>query len=99
MKQLYAQFTRRFSNLKDETKKKMDKEPFVVAVLYLIFFGFWYLTAYSFGTDASKYKFIFGMPEWFFYSCIAGYVGICILLYIATKLFFKDTTLEDGQDK
>ncbi|MDO4218997.1 MAG: YhdT family protein [Synergistaceae bacterium] len=73
--------------------KKTDKEPIVVLILYLLFFGFWYLTAYGFGNDAGKYKFIFGMPEWFFYSCIVGYIGICILLYIAIKFFFADTSL------
>lgn len=84
--------------MKHKMDKKIDKEPLVVLALYLIFFGFWYLTAYGFGNDASKYKFIFGLPEWFFYSCIVGFLGICLLLYIAIKLFFNDASLDD-EDK
>ena len=70
--------------------KKIDKEPLVVIALYAVFFAVWYFGAYGFDRDAENYKYILGMPEWFFYSCIVGYVGICILLYLCLKFFCKD---------
>jgi uncharacterized membrane protein YhdT len=40
-----------------------------------------------------------GFPEWFFYSCIVGYIGISALLALAVKLFFKDIPPdEDDED-
>ena len=40
--------------------------------------------------DPAEYEYILGFPEWFFYSCIAGYVGISLILWGAVRLFFKD---------
>ena len=71
------------------------RETVVIVVLYLFFFAWWYLSAYGFGDDPALYNYIFGFPEWFFYSCIVGYIGVSIILWIAVHLFFKDLPLED----
>ncbi|MDO5562209.1 MAG: YhdT family protein [Synergistaceae bacterium] len=77
-------------------RKESNLETIVVLLLYIIFFAWWYITAYGFGDDPSKYKFVFGFPEWFFYSCLVGYPAISFLLWIAVRLFFRDTPLEDN---
>ena len=58
----------------------------------------WYVTAYGFGDDPAEYEYIMGFPEWFFYSCIAGYVGISLILWGAVRLFFKDLPLDDADE-
>lgn len=74
------------------------RETIVIVALYLLFFAWWYVTAYGFGDDPEEYEYIFGFPEWFFYSCIAGYVGISLILWGAVRFFFQDLPL-DGEDE
>ncbi|MCE5201278.1 MAG: YhdT family protein [Synergistaceae bacterium] len=80
-----------------EDLKTAKKETAIVLGLYVLFFVWWYVTAYGFGNDPSEYRYVFGFPEWFFYSCIAGYAGISILLWIIVRLFFKDLPI-DGEE-
>ncbi|MEG1642059.1 MAG: YhdT family protein [Synergistaceae bacterium] len=78
--------------------KSTNKEVFIVLALYGLFFLWWYLSAYSFGEDPSKYKFICGFPEWFFYSCIVGYLVISFILWGVVHFFFKDISLDEGEN-
>jgi len=85
--------------LKKDGGKAALTETTVTIGLYVLFFAWWYVTAYGFGDDPSNYRYIMGFPEWFFYSCIVGYIGISALLALAVKLFFKDIPLdEDDED-
>ena len=79
--------------------KTARRETIIVLGLYLIFFTWWYITAYGFGDDPSEYKYIFGFPEWFFYSCIVGYVGISALLWAVVRFFFTDFSFDDEEHK
>lgn len=81
-----------------EEVRATNKEVVVVLVMYLLFFAWWYFTAYGFGGNPESYKYVFGFPEWFFYSCIVGYLGISVLLWIVVKFFFKDIDFE-GEEK
>ena len=74
------------------------RETFIIIGLYLLFFFWWYMTAYGFVDDPSQYRYVFGFPEWFFYSCIAGYVGISFILWIVIRLFFKELPLDEERD-
>jgi uncharacterized membrane protein YhdT len=78
--------------------KTLNRETWAVLGLYLVFFLWWYLTAYGLGGgDPHNYKYIFGFPEWFFYSCIVGYIGITILLWVVVKCFFKDIPFDEEE--
>ena len=82
--------------MKNSTLVKVaKKETFIVIGLYLLFFAWWYVTAYGFGDDPTKYNYILGFPEWFFYSCIVGYVGISTLLWICVKFFFAEIDFDE----
>lgn len=74
------------------------RETIVIVALYLLFFAWWYVTAYGFGDDPAEYEYILGFPEWFFYSCIVGYIGISLILWGAVRLFFKDLPLDDADE-
>lgn len=67
--------------------------------LYLLFFVWWYASAYGFGDDPAEYNYILGFPEWFFYSCIVGYIGISVLLWICVSFFFTEVDLNEGEDE
>lgn len=79
--------------------KAAKKETGIIIGLYVLFFFWWYLTAYGFGDDPSEYRYILGFPEWFFYSCIVGYIGISCLLWLVVRLMFKDLPLDEKEKK
>ena len=83
-----------------ELIRSTNREVIIVLVLYALFFAWWYFSAYSFGDDPSQYKFIFGFPEWFFYSCIIGYIAVSVILWIVVRFMFRDIPLdrEDNKD-
>ncbi len=74
--------------------RQINIEAWLTILLYLFYFVWWYYFAYKYGTDPTKYKFIFGLPEWFFYSCVLGLVVINVLVLIVVKLFFKNVDLD-----
>lgn len=78
-----------------EKNKQINKEALLTLALYGFYFLWWYFFAYGYGNDPSKYKFILGMPEWFFYSCILGLLVTNVLVFITVKFFFKNIDLED----
>ncbi len=78
--------------------KTSRNETLAIIGLYLLFFVWWYCSAYGFGDDPSEYRYICGFPEWFFYSCIVGYLGISVLLWIVVKMMFKDLPLQDADN-
>ncbi len=74
-----------------DRNKQIVKEAKITVVLYLIYFIWWYGFAYGLGDkDPMEYRFIFGLPEWFFYSCVLGFLVISTLVWIVIRLFFKD---------
>ena len=76
---------------KNSISKQINKEVLITIVLYLIYFIWWYYFAYKYSSDnVEEYKYILGLPEWFFYSCVVGLVLVNILVYIYVKFFFKD---------
>ena len=76
-------------------RKQINKEVIITIILYLIYFVLWYFWGYiDENISPSEYKFIFGLPRWFFYSCVVGLFLINILVFLAVKFFFKDIDLE-----
>ena len=80
-------------------RRAVNRETLITAGLYLLFFVWWYVTAYGFGDDPAQYRFIFGFPEWFFYSCIVGYIGISFILWYVVRKFFTNIPFDDDYDE
>lgn len=88
--------------MKDKRYQIAQKEAIIGIILVVINFLWWYGFAYGLGsTDPNNYRYILGMPEWFFYSCIIGFMVMSILVYISVKIFFTDVSFdeEDGSEK
>ena len=74
-------------NKKNNISKQINKEVLITIGLYLFYFVWWYYFAYEYSSDnVEEYKYILGLPEWFFYSCVVGLVLI--------KFLFKDIDFE-----
>ena len=77
--------------------RETRRETLIITGLYLLFFVWWYVTAYGFGDDPSRYRYILGFPEWFFYSCIVGYIGISFLLWIVVRKCFCESSFTENE--
>lgn len=75
-------------------EKQINFEAKLTLSLYAIYFAWWYYFAYGSGDDPTKYKFILGLPYWFFMSCIVGFILINLLVFLVVKFFFKDMDLD-----
>lgn len=74
--------------------RQIKKEAGITVLLYLFYFLWWYFFAYYKSDNPAEYTYILGLPAWFFYSCIMGFVIINILVYLAIRFFFKDMDLD-----
>ena len=71
---------------------KLKENVGVIAVgLAIIHFALWYYFAYIKyrNVDVKDYKYILGLPEWFFYSSVVVSIFIIILVFIFTNLLFN----------
>ncbi|MBS4176713.1 YhdT family protein [Lederbergia citrea] len=71
--------------------KIAHKEAWIGLSLATIHFLWWYGFAYGLGKrPVDEYTYLFGLPAWFFYSCVVGFVVMLILVSAAVKFLFKD---------
>ena len=83
--------------MKKEIRKQISQEVFITCALYIFYFLWWFLFAFGLGQkDVKDYTYIFGFPDWFFYSCILGFFVFSTLVYLAVKFFFKEIPLDGG---
>ena len=76
-------------------RKQLNKEAALTVGLYLFYFAWWYFFAYYFGEQkVNSYRYILGLPEWFFYSCVLGLIVINIAVFVVVKFFFRDIPLD-----
>ena len=79
--------------------KQINKEVIITLLLYIFYFCWWYYFAYIYSDseDVENFKYIFGLPEWFFYSCVLGLIIINVLVFIVVTFLFKETPLEEDK--
>ncbi|MEO4052684.1 YhdT family protein [Solibacillus sp. CAU 1738] len=86
--------------MRDKRFAIAHKEALIGVGLVIINFAIWYGFAYGLGSgDPTEYKYVLGFPAWFFYSCIAGTIFMFILIWLTMKLFFKDVSFEEEDDR
>jgi uncharacterized membrane protein YhdT len=84
---------------KDKRYKIAHREAIIGVILVIINFIWWYGFAYGLGSGNPKdYQYIWGMPEWFFYSCVVGFFVMSILISFCVKFLFKEVSF-DGEEK
>jgi uncharacterized membrane protein YhdT len=82
----------------DSRYRRANREAVISLGMYVLFFAWWYFTAYGLGSgDPGEYTYVLGLPSWFFYSCIVGYIGISLVVWAVVRLFFSEDSIE-GND-
>lgn len=82
---------------KDSRFKVANREAMIGIMLALINFIWWFGFAYGLGSKpVDSYQYIFGLPAWFFYSSVIGFLVMVVLVVISVKTLFKDIPFEDG---
>lgn len=83
-------------NLMDKRFKIAHREAWIGVILVVINFIWWYGFGYGLGSGkVETYTYIFGLPAWFFYSCIVGFIVMVILVILTVKFLFKEVPFED----
>lgn len=79
-------------NLQLDKRFKIAHREALIGVILVIFnFIWWYGFAYGLGSKkVEDYTYVFGLPAWFFYSCIAGFVLMVIIVIFTVKFLFKE---------
>lgn len=86
----------------DKRFKIANREAWFGVALVIFNFVWWFAFAYGLGRkDPADYSYVFGLPAWFFYSCVVGYIVMVVLVTMVVKLFFTDLPLdgEEGDEK
>lgn len=79
-------------------EKIANKEALFGVGLVIINFVWWFLFAYGLGSkDPSTYTYIMGLPAWFFYSCVVGFIVMMILVIFVVKWFFVEIPLDEEE--
>lgn len=78
-----------------------NREALLSLGMYALYFIWWYACAYGLGSgDPAEYTYVFGLPSWFFYSCILGYPLLSFALWLMVRFCFKEIPLdEEGCDE
>lgn len=88
--------------MKDKRFKIANREAIIGIILVVINFIWWYAFAYGMGSgDPKSYTYILGMPAWFFYSCVIGFILMVVLVTCAVKFLFKEVSfdVEEGGEE
>ncbi|MFA9558602.1 YhdT family protein [Evansella sp. AB-rgal1] len=82
----------------DPRFKVANREARIGVILVLFNFIWWYGFAYGLGSKpVEEYSYIFGLPAWFFYSCVLGFVVMVILVSIVVTFLLKEVPFEDEE--
>ncbi|MCP3032509.1 YhdT family protein [Halobacillus sp. A1] len=79
--------------------KIANREALIGVGLAVINFVWWFAFAYGLGSrPPEEYSYVFGIPSWFFYSCIVGFILIAALVTFVVKVFFVEVPLDDEEE-
>ncbi|MFD1020319.1 YhdT family protein [Thalassobacillus hwangdonensis] len=80
----------------DPRFKIANREALIGVALVIFNFIWWYAFAYGLGSKPpEEYTFIFGLPAWFFYSCVVGFLVMVLLVTIIVKKWFVEVPFDE----
>ncbi|UOY93192.1 YhdT family protein [Ectobacillus sp. JY-23] len=80
---------------KDPRFRIAHREAWIGLGLAVINFIWWFSFAYGMGTKAPQdYTYVWGLPAWFFWSCIVGFIVMVVLVIGAVRFLFTDIPFE-----
>lgn len=82
----------------DRRYKVAKKEALIGIGLAVFNFLWWFGFAYGLGSKpVNEYTYIAGLPSWFFYSCVIGFLVVVFLVIIFVKMVFKEVPFEEDE--
>ncbi|MDQ0338709.1 putative membrane protein YhdT [Caldalkalibacillus uzonensis] len=82
----------------DPRFKVSHREAIIGIVIAVANFMWWFAFAYGLGSKpVEEYTYILGLPAWFFFSCVLGFVVFSCIVFLAVKFFYKEVPLDDDQ--
>ncbi|THE11094.1 DUF997 family protein [Bacillus timonensis] len=90
----------KFDESKEDPRFKIsDREAKIGVGIALANFIWWFVFAYGLGSkDVENYSYVFGLPSWFFYSCVLGFVVFTLVIVIVVKKFLVEIPLESNDE-
>lgn len=83
----------------DPLFKIAHREAWIGVGLAIFNFIWWFGFAYGLGSrPVEEYTYIFGLPDWFFYSCVVGFVLTSVLVIIVVKFFLTEVSFEEEEE-
>lgn len=83
-----------------QIEKIANREALIGVGLAIFNFIWWFGFAYGLGSkDPSEYTYVFGLPAWFFYSCVVGFVVMVAIIIIVIKKFFVEVPLDEEEKR
>ncbi|WP_172371412.1 YhdT family protein [Sporosarcina jiandibaonis] len=80
--------------------KIAHREALIGVVLAIFNFIWWFGFAYGLGSrPVEEYTYVLGLPAWFFYSCVVGFILISILVIIIAKFFLTEVPFEEEEEE
>ena len=80
----------------DPRFKIAHREAWIGIGLAIVHFIWWFGFAYGLGSrPVEEYSYIFGLPDWFFYSCVVGFILICITFILLAKFVLKEVSFDE----
>ena len=71
------------------------KEALYTIALAAANFIWWYAFAYGLGSrPVEEYTYVWGLPSWFFWSCVVGFLVFSFAAWIMVATYFKDVPLD-----
>jgi len=88
-------------NKQEEKSFKIAHKEAKIGIALVVFnFIWWFGFAYGLGSgDPTKYTYIFGLPAWFFYSCVVGLLVMIILVSLCVRFLFKEVSFEEEDEE
>lgn len=87
-------------NKLEKSFKIAHKEARIGVALVLFNFVWWFGFAYGLGSeDPANYTYVFGLPAWFFYSCVLGIVVMVVLVILCVKFLFTEVPFDEEEEK
>lgn len=89
------------NGLEEDYRFKIANREALIGVGLVIFnFIWWFAFAYGLGSkDPEEYTYVFGMPAWFFYSCVVGFIVMAVLVAVVVSKWFVEVPFDDEEDQ
>ncbi len=87
---------------KTDIDKQTRREALLSCLLAILYFIWWYGFAYGLAPapgDTVFPELLFGLPIWFFMSCIVGPLLFTLLCFIMVRCFFKNIPFETNLEE